>query len=185
MVIYKAPDFSKLTEINDELDNLQHGDVLLPPDADTTGTLEVVPVHDNVDQQVDGDGNPLHSSQTNQLSVAKQSSSTVVVGVEEGQGLLLEDKKDGVEELDVFVDVVQLCEWQVLVAPIVQSSCARQCDTYVVQDNQRLSPSTAVVADGVEDTVADNGGQELLNKQSQEDGADGGQEEVVDHEQSV
>lgn len=42
-----------------------------------------------------------------------------------------------------------------------------------------------MVADGVEDTVADNGGQKLLNKQSQEDGADGGQEEVVDHEQGV
>jgi hypothetical protein len=51
----------------------------------------------------------LHSSQSNQLSVAKQGSSTVVVGVEEGQGLLLEDKEDGVQELDVFVDVVQLC----------------------------------------------------------------------------
>jgi hypothetical protein len=66
-----------------------------------------------VDQQVDGDGNPLHGSQTNQLSVAEQSSSTVVVGVEEGQGLLLEDEEDGVQELDVFVDVVQLYEWQV------------------------------------------------------------------------
>lgn len=42
-----------------------------------------------------------------------------------------------------------------------------------------------MVADGVEDTVADNGGQELLDEQSQEDGADDGQEEVVDHEQSV
>lgn len=42
-----------------------------------------------------------------------------------------------------------------------------------------------MIADGVEDTMADNGGQELLNKQSQEDGADGGQEEVVDHEQGV
>lgn len=42
-----------------------------------------------------------------------------------------------------------------------------------------------MVANGVEDTVADNGGQELLNKQGQEDGADGGQEEVVDHEQGV
>lgn len=63
-----------------------------------------------MDQQVDGDGNPLHSSQTNQLSVAEQSSGTVVVGVEEGQGLLLEDEEDGVQELDVFVDVVQLCE---------------------------------------------------------------------------
>lgn len=67
----------------------------------------------------------------------------------------------------------------------MRSGCAWQCDTYIVEDDQRLSPSTAVVADGVEDTVADNGGQELLNKQSQEDGADGGQEEVVDHEQSV
>lgn len=112
-VVYKALCFRKLTEINDELDNLQHSDVLLPPDADTTGTLEVVPVHDNVDQQVDGDGNPLHSSQTNELSVAKQSGGTVVVGVEEGQGLLLEDEEDGVQELDVFVDVVQLCEWLV------------------------------------------------------------------------
>lgn len=101
--------FPKLTKVNDELHDLQHGNILLPPDADTTGTLEVVPVHDNVDQQVDGDGHPLHSSQSNQLSVAKQGSSTVVVGVEEGQGLLLEDKEDGVQELDVFVDVVQLC----------------------------------------------------------------------------
>lgn len=42
-----------------------------------------------------------------------------------------------------------------------------------------------MVANGVEDTVADNGGQELLNEKSQEDGADGGQEEVVDHEQGV
>lgn len=61
-----------------------------------------------MDQQVDGDGDPLHSSQADQLSVAKQGSSTMVVGVEEGQGLLLEDEEDGVQELDVFVDVVQL-----------------------------------------------------------------------------
>lgn len=33
--------------------------------------------------------------------------------------------------------------------------------------------------------MADNGWQELLNKQSQEDGADSGQKEVVNHEQSV
>lgn len=90
------------------MDDLQHGDVLLPPDTDATGTLEVVPVHDNVNQQVDGDGDPLHGSHTNKLSVAEEGGGTVVVGVEEGQWLLLEDKEDGVNELDVFVEVVEL-----------------------------------------------------------------------------
>lgn len=32
----------------------------------------------------------------------------MVVGVEECQGLLLEDKEDGVQQLNVLVDVVQL-----------------------------------------------------------------------------
>lgn len=40
----------KLTKVNDKLDDLETGDPLLPPDADPTGTLEVVPVHDDVDQ---------------------------------------------------------------------------------------------------------------------------------------
>lgn len=88
--------------------NLQHGDVLLPPNPDTAGTLEVVPVHNNVDEQVDGDGNPLHGSQTNQLSVAEESGGTVVISVEEGQGLLLENQENSVQELDVFVEVVEL-----------------------------------------------------------------------------
>ena len=99
---------AQLTQINDELHNLQHGDVLLPPNTDTASTLEVVPVHDNVDEQVDGDGNPLHGSQPNQLSVAEKSSGTVVISVEEGQGLLLENQENGVQKLDVFVQVVEL-----------------------------------------------------------------------------
>lgn len=40
---------SVLTEVDDELENLKTGDPLLPPDTNTTGTLEVVPVHDNMD----------------------------------------------------------------------------------------------------------------------------------------
>lgn len=115
---------SGLTEVNDELNNLQHGNVLLPPDADTTGTLEVVPVHHDVDQQVDSDGHPLHSSQTNQLGVAKQGGGTVVVGVEEGQGLLFQDEEDGIQELNVFVDVVQLCIERQVSRPILQLTCA-------------------------------------------------------------
>lgn len=45
-------------EVDDELENLHDGDVLLPPDADATCGLEVVPVHDDVDGQVQGNGDP-------------------------------------------------------------------------------------------------------------------------------
>lgn len=87
---------------------MQHGDVLLPPDANAASALEVVPVHDDVDQQVDGDGDPLHRGETNELGVAQESGGAVVVGMEEGQWLLLENEEDGVQEFDVFVDVVEL-----------------------------------------------------------------------------
>lgn len=42
-----------------------------------------------------------------------------------------------------------------------------------------------MVTDGVEDAMARNGGQELLDEQGEQDGADDGQEQVVDHEKSV
>lgn len=106
MILDSAP--GSLTDVNDELENLQHGDVLLPPDANTTGTLEVVPVHHDVDQQVDSDRHPLYGRHTNKLGVAEKGGSTVVVSVKEGQWLLLEDQEDGINELDVFVDVVKL-----------------------------------------------------------------------------
>lgn len=76
--------FEIRTEINDELDDLETSNPLLPPDADTTSALEVVPVHDDVHSQVKGNGNPRDSSGTDELSVAEKSSSTMVVGVEEG-----------------------------------------------------------------------------------------------------
>lgn len=63
-----------------------------------------------MDQQVDGDGHPLHGSHTDELSVAEEGGGTVVVGVKESQWLLLEDQEDGINELDVFVDVVELIE---------------------------------------------------------------------------
>ena len=46
------------TEVDDELDDLHDGDVLFPPDADAPGALEVVPVHDDVHHEVQGDGDP-------------------------------------------------------------------------------------------------------------------------------
>lgn len=98
----------KLTKVNDELQDLQHGDVLLPPNTDATSTLEVVPVHHNVNQQVDRNGHPLHGGQTDELGVAKEGGSTMVVRVEEGQGLLLENQENSVQQFNVLVDVVEL-----------------------------------------------------------------------------
>lgn len=56
---------------------------------------------------------------------------------------------------------------------------------YVVEDNQGLGPAAVGVADGVEDAAADDDGQKLLNEESQEDAADGGEVEVVDEEQRL
>lgn len=97
-----------LTEIDDELNNLETGDPLLPPDTDTTGTLEVVPVHDDVHQEVDINDNPLNRSQANKLGIAEKRGGTVVVGMKEGKRLLLEEQEDGVEQLKVLGEVVEL-----------------------------------------------------------------------------
>lgn len=48
----------RLTEINDKLEYLQTGNPFFPPNTDATGTLEVVPVHDNMYQQVEDDRHP-------------------------------------------------------------------------------------------------------------------------------
>jgi hypothetical protein len=87
---------------------LKTGDPFLPPDTDATGALEIVPVHDNVNEEVDGDGDPLNGCQTNELSIAKKSRGTMVIGVEESQRLLLEEQEDGVDEFKVFGKVVEL-----------------------------------------------------------------------------
>ena len=48
----------RVTEIDDELHDLHNSNVLLPPNADATSALEIIPVHDNVYHQVEGDRNP-------------------------------------------------------------------------------------------------------------------------------
>ena len=47
-----------LTESNDKLCDLETGDPLLPPDLDATRALEVVPVHDDVYEQVEANDGP-------------------------------------------------------------------------------------------------------------------------------
>ena len=63
-----------------------------------------------MNKQIEGDDNPLHRGQTDQLGIAKESSSAVVVGMKEGEGLLLEHQEDGIDELDIFVQVIKLKE---------------------------------------------------------------------------
>ena len=77
------PRLCQLTEIQDELDNLHDSDIFLPPDADAPGALEVVPVHDNVDHQIQHNHDPGDGGLADELSVAKKSRCAMMVGVEE------------------------------------------------------------------------------------------------------
>ena len=46
------------TEVHDKLHDLEDGDVFLPPNLDSSSALEVVPVHDNVHGEIEGNDNP-------------------------------------------------------------------------------------------------------------------------------
>jgi hypothetical protein len=47
-----------LTESDHKLHDLQTGNPFLPPDSDSPRALKVIPVHDNVDKQVEGNHSP-------------------------------------------------------------------------------------------------------------------------------
>lgn len=81
-----------------------------------------------MNEKVQADDDPRDGSRSNKLGVAEESSSTMVVGVEEGcletsaglfrdvcfesgrltERLLLDDEENGVEEFNVLSDVVEL-----------------------------------------------------------------------------
>ena len=46
------------TKVNDELCDLESGDPLFPPDTNASRSLKVVPVHDHMYGQIQGDGHP-------------------------------------------------------------------------------------------------------------------------------
>lgn len=73
----------RLTEVDDELDDLEPSNPLLPPDPDAASRLEVVPVHNDVDGQVECDGHPGNSRRPDQLSVTEESGRAMVVAVQE------------------------------------------------------------------------------------------------------
>ena len=53
-----------LTKIDDKLGDLEPGDPLLPPNSDASSALKVVPVHDDVDEQIESDRYPGNWSQS-------------------------------------------------------------------------------------------------------------------------
>ena len=50
--------YRALTKVNDKLHNLKTSNPLLPPYSDPPGALKVVPIHDNMDKKIEGDGYP-------------------------------------------------------------------------------------------------------------------------------
>ncbi|KAH3664075.1 hypothetical protein OGAPHI_004789 [Ogataea philodendri] len=148
-------------EIKDELQNLESGDPFFPPDADSSGCQEVVPVHDHVNKQVQGDGNPRDGGQTDKLCVAQQSGGTVVVSVEEGEFFLFHHQEQRVDELGELCKVVQVVEYDHLLGPCT------------------------VITDGVVEAVGVDHRDELLGHQNNKSQRQRGQEQVVDLEQSV
>ena len=47
-----------LTKIDHELSNLQSRDPFFPPNTDTPCCLEIVPIHDHMYGQIQGNGDP-------------------------------------------------------------------------------------------------------------------------------
>ena len=69
-------------KIDHELCNLQARDPFLPPNPNAARGLKVVPVHDNMDSQIESYRHPGDGGEANKLGVTQESGGTVVVGVE-------------------------------------------------------------------------------------------------------
>ena len=148
-------------DVDQELDDLEAGDPLFPPDLDAAGGEEVVEVHEDVDGQVQGDDDPLDGGVADDLGVAQQGGGAVVVGVEEEQLLSSEDQEGGVEQLEELGQVVE-----------------------VVETHQPLGEGVAG-AHGVEQAVVVPDGEDLLDHQEEQDERHGREEEVVELEEAV
>lgn len=143
------------------MDDLGSGNPLLPPDSNTSRALEVVPVHDDVDKQVQGDWDPRDRGVTNKLSVAKKSCSTVMIGVQKGQRLSSQKQKDGINEFNVLGNVVE-----------------------VVNKENFLSPSFGG-ADSVKDAVVEEHWKDLFKEKDKQEGGNDGQGKVMNLEKEL
>ena len=104
----------------------------------------------------------------------------MVVGVEESQRLLLQDKEDGVKEFKILVQVVELAHLLVFVNYHYTHEI-----TYIVQNDQWLSPATIVVTDSIKDTMVIQGRNKLFKEENKQNSTHSCEYEIVDHEKSV
>lgn len=95
-------------QVDDKLHNLEHCDVLLPPDPNASASLEIVPIHHDVYQEIQCDGNPRDGGAPNELREAKKRCRSVVIGMQEGQGFFLQDHKDRIKKLKILGQIVEL-----------------------------------------------------------------------------
>jgi len=115
----------RITEIEHELSDLHDGDVLLPPNANATCALEIIPVHDDMDTKVQGDGHPGDSSMTDELGIAEKSGCAMVISMQEGweqsvtegarrvvflltQWLFLQEEEAGIDQLQKLGEIIEL-----------------------------------------------------------------------------
>lgn len=105
-----------------------------------------------------------------QLRVAEQGGGAVVISVEEGEGFFLKEQEGGVEEFEIFGEVVELdsTSWRLVGecgGPNGWGGGGGGGGAYVIKDNQLRRPPTIVIANCVKHAMPDNGGDELFEKQ--------------------
>ena len=144
-------------DVSDELEDLQPCDAVSPPRSEADGRQEVIEVHDNVHSKVQEDGNPLDRGVADDLGVAEDHGEGVVVDVEEAGLAAAEDEEGGVDELVVLGEVVE-----------------------VVDEHDGGVGEGLDVADGPDEAVADETGDDVLEEEGEEDERDAAEKEVVE-----
>jgi hypothetical protein len=98
-------------QVDDELGDLEGGEMAFPPwRFGYQDGSRVVVVHDDMDEEVEDDGDPGDGGVALEFDVAEEGRHGVVVDVEEFGLLFFEGEEEGVDELVVFEEVVDVVE---------------------------------------------------------------------------
>jgi hypothetical protein len=93
--------------------------------------------------------------------------------------LLLEEQEASIKEFEELGEIVELVLKLVFIPRHVEF------ETYIVQNDQLIGPSTLPVANGKEDAVPPDGGNQLLQEQNKQRAANECQVQVVHLEQPI
>jgi len=75
--------------------------------------------------------------------------------------------------------------WKIAVSSVVLNFLPFSSQTHVVKQDELVGPAAIEITNSVENAIPDQGGEKLLNEESQETTADDGQVQVVDLERTV